>query len=57
MKIKKPKYRGLSCCRYCLEELRSRGEVMLDCGDLGAGKCDWCDEVDELITCLWEVEQ
>lgn len=56
MKIKKPKYRGLSCCRYCLEELRSRGEVILDCGDLGAGKCDLCDEVDELTTCLWEVE-
>lgn len=55
MKIKKPKYRGLACCRYCLEEARSRGEIILDAGSAGEGKCTLCGEVDELEACMWEV--
>lgn len=52
----KPRYRGLSCCRYCLEGLRSRGEVVLDFGDVGAGECSLCGEIDDLEAVMWEVE-
>lgn len=46
----------VTCCPYCIQAVRSRGEVLLGSVDIGEGKCDLCDEVDELTACLWEVE-
>lgn len=55
MKIRS-KFMEVACCRYCLEEVRSRGERILEGECIGEGRCDWCDEVDDLVECLWEVE-
>ena len=54
MKIK-TKYAEVACCHYCIEEVRSRGEHILAGDDVGEGKCDLCDEVDDLVLCMWEV--
>jgi len=50
----------MTLCKYCIEELRSRGEMVYvgsmecDCDEadeLGIG-CDWCGEHDDLYDCV-----
>ena len=49
-------FREVTCCPYCLQGLRSHGERIFQGGTVGEGTCDVCDEVDELVACMWEVE-
>lgn len=44
-------------CSHCIEAVRSRGEkLMVLVEPLGEGKCDWCDEEDELYAVLMGLE-
>lgn len=49
-------YMKLCLCRYCYEEMKSRGEQLFEAGSVTEGKCDRCDEEDDVIEYLWEVE-
>ena len=38
----------MKICRYCLEEIQSRGEKIWISDEWEDGVCDWCKEEDEV---------
>ena len=37
-------------CEHCIETIRSRGEIVWTDEEWDEGKCDWCDDEDDVVT-------